>query len=133
MKPKDLSKLEQQVMNVVWKLGPCSSTEVIAEFTKRRKLADTTIRTVLTNLREKGYVEPMPTVERGFRLRPVVERETYLQRFLKNIVTNLFGGSSQQAILYLLKDNNISTEEMEEIHRSIEDAKKKSPREGKSS
>ena len=65
----ELSRLELAVMGVVWELGDCSSAEVIAEFTKRRRLAVTTIRTVLANLRKKGYLEPIPTIERGFRLR----------------------------------------------------------------
>ena len=86
----ELSRLEQDVMNVVWDLGECSSAEVIEAYTKKRALAKTTIRTVMANLRKKGYVEPIPTVERGFRFRPCVSRETVAKRSLTNLVSDLF-------------------------------------------
>ena len=60
----ELSRLELEIMDVVWELGDCSSAEVIAAYRKKRPLAPTTIRTVLTNLRKKGYLEPIPTIER---------------------------------------------------------------------
>ena len=59
----ELSRLETEIMDVVWGLGDCSSAEVIATYTRKRSLAPTTIRTVLANLRKKGYLEPIPTIE----------------------------------------------------------------------
>ena len=61
----ELSRLELAVMGVVWELGDCSSAEVIAAFTKRRRLAVTTIRTVLANLRKKGYLELRSPTDRA--------------------------------------------------------------------
>ncbi len=61
-------------MDIVWLLGECTSAEVTAEFQKRRRLAPTTIRTVLANLRKKHYLEQVPTIERGFRLKATVSR-----------------------------------------------------------
>ena len=121
---KELSRLEMQIMDVVWGLGDCSSAEVIAEFCKKRPLAETTIRTVLTNLRKKGYLEPIPTVERGFRLRPTVSRESVAGRWMSNLVDNLFGNSPREAICHLLQDENISDEDLEEIRRLIENRKR---------
>ena len=117
----ELSPLEQDVMNVVWELGECSSAEVIVSFKKTRKLADTTIRTVLANLRKKGYLKPVPTIERGFRLKPCVSREEVAHRSVGKLLSNFFGGSPKQAISFLLKDERIDHEEMEEIRRLLED------------
>jgi BlaI family transcriptional regulator, penicillinase repressor len=117
----ELSRLELAVMGVVWELGDCSSAEVIAEFTKRRRLAETTIRTVLANLRKKGYVEPIPTIERGFRLRPRVSRDAVASRTLKGLVANLFGGSPRQAIAHLLKDERLGESELKEIRRLLDE------------
>lgn len=118
-----LSPLELEVMSVVWKLGDCSSAEVIAEFTPIRPLAPTTIRTVLSNLRSKGYLELVPTIERGYRFRSTVPRESVVRRSLKELLASLFEGSPQQAIAYLLEDAAVTEADLEEIRRIIESRK----------
>src|ERR1700722_8849993 len=114
----ELSRLELAVMGVVWELGDCSSAEVIAAFTKRRRLAVTTIRTVLANLRKKGYLEPIPTIERGFRLRATVSRDAVAGRTLGGLVASLFGGSPREAIAHLLNDERLDEAEFAGICRS---------------
>jgi len=120
----ELSRLETEIMDVVWRLGECSSAEVIAAHSKVRRLAPTTIRTVLANLRRKGYLEPIPTIEPGFRLRPTVERESVVRRTLKNLVAGLLGGSPRQAIAWLLKDENLNDADLDEIRRLIDSQRK---------
>jgi len=115
----ELSRLEQEVMNIVWQLEECSSAEVIEAYARERQLAKTTIRTVLTNLRKKGYLEKVPTIERGFRLRPVVSRETVARRTLKNMVGTLFGGSPRYAVSCLLKESALDEAELKEIRRML--------------
>jgi predicted transcriptional regulator len=116
----ELSRLEMEIMDVVWELGECSSAEVIARYTKKRDLAPTTIRTVLAKLRKKGYLAPVPTIERGFRLRALVNRDSVARRTLKGLVQSLFGGSPRQAIAHLLKDENIDEADLEDIRRLID-------------
>jgi predicted transcriptional regulator len=120
----ELSRLELVIMAVVWELGDCSSAEVIAEFTKRRRLAETTIRTVLANLRKKGYLEPIPTIERGFRLRARVTRDAVAGRSLRGLVANLFGGSPREAIAHLLQDERLDDAELKEIRRLLEEKRR---------
>ena len=115
----ELSRLEQEVMNIVWQLEECSSAEVIEAYARERQLAKTTIRTVLTNLRKKGYLDKVATVERGFRLRPVVSRETVARRMLKNMVGTLFGGSPRYVVSCLLKESKLDEAELEEIRRML--------------
>jgi BlaI family penicillinase repressor len=117
----EMSRLELAIMDVVWRLGDCSSAEVIAEFTKRRRLAETTIRTVLANLRKKGYLEPIPTIERGFRLRARVTRDAVAGRTLRGLVANLFGGSPREAIAHLLQDERLDVAELKEIRRLLDE------------
>lgn len=120
-----LSSLELDVMDVVWELGDCTSAQVIDTFTKKRPLAPTTIRTVLTNLRNKGYIKPIPTIGRGFMFRPTVQRESVARRSLRELLTSLFGNSPRQAIAYLLDDANVTEDELDEIRRMIDERKRK--------
>jgi BlaI family transcriptional regulator, penicillinase repressor len=127
----ELSRLETEIMDVVWRLGECSSAEVIAAYSKVRRLAPTTIRTVLSNLRKKGYVEPVATIEPGVRFRPAVERESVIRRTLKSLVASLLGGSPRQAIAYLLKEETLSDTDVEELRRLIDSQKSNSQKKGK--
>ena len=119
-----LGGLELEVMLVVWELGECTSGDVIEAFRRRRELAASTLRNVLANLRAKGYLAPIPSVGRGFLLRPTVERETVARRTLKSILSSLFEGSPKQAIAYLLDDTRISEGDLNEIKKRI-DARKR--------
>ena len=116
----ELSRLELAVMDVVWDLGTASSSEIIIAFQKRRPLAPTTIRTVLANLRRKGYLTRVPTVERGFRLKAAVSRAVVARRSLREVFTTLFQGSLQQTIACLVSDEKLSDEEMKDIRRILE-------------
>ncbi len=117
---RKLSDLETEVMRVVWELEECSSSEVIEAFTKRRKLAPTTIRTVLANIEKKGYLKRVPSLERGHRLRPTIEREAVAEHSLRRLVSNLFNDSPRLAVAYLLKDERLDEEDAEEIRRLLE-------------
>ena len=116
----ELSRLEMAVMNVVWRLRECSSSDVIREYRKERPLAETTIRTVLTNLRKKGFVELVPTVERGFRFRAKVSRESVAGKTFRWVISRLFEGSPRQAIQYLLQEEKLSDADIKELRKLID-------------
>jgi predicted transcriptional regulator len=114
-----LSALELEVMNLLWDLGESTSAELVEAFTRRRPLAPTTIRTVLANIEEKGYVERVPTTERALRYRPAFPREAVATQTLRQLVGRLFGGSSKLAIAQLLTDEELDAGELEEIQKLV--------------
>ncbi len=116
-----LSDLEMEVMDVVWRLGECGSAQVIEAFAaqKRRRLADTTIRTVLTKLREKGYIELIPSVQRSYLFRAAVPRQAVAKRSVNELLRRLFEGSPRQAIAHLLNEEEVSDSDLDEIRRMI--------------
>ncbi len=120
-----LSRLEQRIMGIVWNLGECSSAAVISEHNKSEQLAETTIRTVLANLRKKGYIELVPTIERQHRLKPAVSREKVGRRTLRDLVSGFFGGSPRQVFSYLIKEEKLSDEDLEALRKLIEERQKK--------
>ena len=125
----ELSGLELEIMNIVWDLGECSSGEVIEACRRVRPLADTTVRTVLSNIRKKGYLEQVPTIERGFRFRPTVSRSAVAKRSLNKLVRRLFKDSRPRAIAYLLSDSKISEEELDAIRRLLDEHEPKTKKE----
>jgi predicted transcriptional regulator len=117
----ELSPLELEVMNVIWELGECTSADVITEFTKKRRLANTTIRTVLSNIRKKGYLEVVPSVEPRIRFRPRVTKRTVTRRTVKQLLQNMFEDSPREAIAFLLEEEDIDGNELEEIKKMLEE------------
>ena len=120
-----LSRLEQRIMGIVWNLGECSAAAVIAEHNKTEQLAETTIRTVLANLRKKGYIELVPTIERQQHFKPTVSREKVGKRTLRDLVSGFFGGSPRQVFSYLIKEEKLSEEDLEALRLLIEERQKK--------
>lgn len=116
----DLSPLELDVMNVIWELGECTSAQVIDEFQKRRPLANTTIRTVMSNIRKKGYIEIVPSVESRIHFRAKVSKEAVARRTVKEMLRNLFEDSPREAIAFLLKEQSLDPDELQEIRKMID-------------
>lgn len=124
MKRPPLSPLELEVMDLIWDLGESSSAVIVEQFTKRKPLAATTIRTVLANIEKKRWIERVPTTERGLRYRPKAPRETVATQNLRQLVRRLFGGSSKLAIAQLLDDEKLDRAELDELEKLIEQRKK---------
>ena len=120
-----LSRLEQRIMGIVWNLGECSAAAVISEHNKTERLAETTIRTVLANLRKKGYIELVPTIERQQHFKPAVSREKVGKRTLRDLVSGFFGGSPRHVLTHLIKEEKLSAEDLEVLRQLIEEQQKK--------
>ncbi len=118
----ELSPLELEIMNIIWDLGECTSAQVIDEYNKIRPLANTTIRTVLSNIRKKGYVDVAPSVKPRIRFRARVSKQEVTRRNMKQMISSMFSGSPRDAIVFLLKEENIDDQEMNEIRKMIEAA-----------
>ena len=118
---RQLTDLEQAVMQALWKTGEATSAEVIELFRREQgDLAETTIRTVLTNLREKGYVAVRRASGRHFLFRAKISQESVARSVLSQYVQKLTHGSPKQAMAYLIQDSDISNEELDEIRALLE-------------
>lgn len=115
----DLSEMELDIMGIVWRLGECNSPQIIQEYCAKRPLAETTIRTVLSNLRKKGYLELVPTTAAAYVYRGAVSRESVARRNLRKLVGRLFGGSPKEAIAYLIEDEDLDDAEIKAIQDLI--------------
>jgi len=120
-----LTPLELTVMQVVWERGNATAAEVGHALHKTRPLADTTIHTVLAKLREKGYIEPIPTVERSFRFAPCVPREHVARRSLRQLLNEFFGGSPQRLMAHLIQEEKVDEMELAEIQKLFRTVKRR--------
>ena len=113
----ELTPLELEIMTIVWERGTANAAEVGEALPAQRPLAATTIHTVLANLRKKGFIEPIPTVERALRFAPCVPREQVATQSLGQLIRNFFGGSPERLMAHMIKSEQIDAQELAEIRK----------------
>ena len=115
---RDLPQAEFEVMDVLWQRGEATVKEVQAELKKDRKLAYTTVATLLNRLRDRGYVE---AEERNFAyvFRPLIQREQVVRRKLDDLVMRLFGGDVAPLAAYIAENRNLSPEQIAALEEMV--------------
>ncbi len=121
--PVELGDLERDVLEIVWKLGTATAEQVREEID--RPLKDSTIRTVLRRLEEKGYLEH-ETEQRTFIYRPAESRQRVAGRAVQKIVDWFCDGSVEELLVGMVDSKVIGRAELERLARRIAAAKKES-------
>jgi BlaI family penicillinase repressor len=109
---------ESRLMNVLWKRGRATVSEVAAGLPKKHTVAYNTVQTMLHILEEKGYVRH-DQVGRAFVYRPVSAQSAARRRALGHLIKGLFDNSPSLVILNVLKDERLDAAEIEQIKRLI--------------
>lgn len=121
----DPTPLELTLMQVFWKRGNATAAEIREALAKKHPLADTTIHTVLAKMREKGLVEPVPSLDRAVRFAPRVAREQVARRSLRQLLDEFFDGSPHRLMACLIKEEAVDEAEMAEIRGLLESAERR--------
>lgn len=119
-KMKELTKSEEQVMQVIWKIGQGFANEIMTAFPEP-KPAYNTVLTMVRILEKKGFVGH-ETFCKANRYFPIVSKEEYSQHSLKGLVSNYFNGSYTELVSAFTKKENLSVEQLQELKRMIEEA-----------
>jgi predicted transcriptional regulator len=115
-----LTDAELRLMKVLWEHGPSTAGEVVAALAGEVSLAESTVRTMLGILREKGYVESEPR-GRAQVYGTTVSRGEVRRRAVKHLVGRLFDGSPSELVLNLLRDDGLDAAEVERLKRILEE------------
>lgn len=114
---KPLTKAEEQVMQVLWKLGQSFLRDIV-EAMPVPKPHQNTVATLLKILVEKEFVN-VNVIGRQHQYFPAVSKEDYSKRTMKQLVKGYFEGSFSNVVSFLVKENNISVEELEVLLQQI--------------
>jgi BlaI family transcriptional regulator, penicillinase repressor len=110
---------ELDVMAVLWSLGEATVADVQARMPD--ELAYTTVLTVLRTLEEKGHVGHREGGGRAYVYRPLVEREEAGSSALVRLVDRLFAGSPELLLTQLVRERDLSDEELERMRRLLDE------------
>ncbi len=107
-------------MKVVWELGPATVREVYEKLLKRRRIAYTTVMTMMNILEEKKHLKKRAQ-ERAYIYEATQPKARVLKALVQDFVTRVFNGSAEPLLVQLVKDRKLSKKELREILRTIEE------------
>lgn len=119
--PADLGELERSVMKLVWKHGKLTAEEVRQELD--RPLKESTIRTVLHRLEEKGYVTHTAR-NRTFLYQPAEAQQLVAGRAVRRIIDWFCDGSVESLLVGMVDSKVLDHEELKRLAARIAAAKK---------
>ena len=118
MRLKNLGEVEQNVMDYVWANGPTTAEACREGLASTRPMKDSTIRTVLRRLEEKGYLTH--EVEgRTFIYKASDAPQNVAVRAVKNIIDRFCGGSAEQLVLGMVDNAVLNRKELERLAQRI--------------
>ena len=120
--PGELGELERSVLLIVWRLGSASADQVRREELDRR-LKDSTVRTVLRRLEEKGYLAHS-VEDRAFIYRPAESRQRVAGRAAKRIVDWFCDGSVEALLVGMVDSKVLDRAELQRLAERIAIAQK---------
>lgn len=106
--------VELEMMNIIWRIGPCSVAQVLEQLKPQRELAYTSVSTIVRILEQKGYVTSEKE-GRGHLYEAAVSKETYQALSLKRLVSNVFDGAPSVLVQRLLDSETLSSQELAQI------------------
>jgi BlaI family penicillinase repressor len=107
-----LTDREAEIMEQLWKLGTATSEQIRAQLPGESH--DSTIRTMLRILEEKGFVSHRRE-GRSFVFQPLVPREKVQGKTLGHVIRRFFSGSPHDLVLRLLEDEQLSSADLESL------------------
>jgi len=115
---KSLSELEHQIMEILWAHGPATSDQVRSALAAKRPLKDSTVRTILRRLQEKGYVRHK--VEgRTFVYTGIEAPRNLAVRAVRQIIDRFCDGSVEQLLVGMVEDEMVNRRELQHLAQMI--------------
>ncbi len=117
-KIKELTRAEEQVMQILWKLGKAYVKDVVHELPEP-KPAYNTISTIIRILEKKGVVAHK-AYGNTHEYYPLISKEDYSKRYLGSFVNRFFGNSYHSLFSFFAENEQVSLKELEAIEKIIE-------------
>jgi len=120
---KTLSAREEEIMEFFWEKGPLFVKEIVALYDEPRPHFNT-LSTFVRGLEEKGYVGHR-VFGNTYQYYALVSREDFKKKTLKGIISKYFNNSYLGVVSSLVKEEDISLDELKELIREVENANRK--------
>ena len=115
-----LGELQLAIMRVLWECGEATTAEVHGELAERR-LAPTTIATMLRKMEDKGVVRHR-VQGRQFIYQPTLSEDEVKRSMVGEIVDRLFAGDPAALVSHLVSEHEIDRGELASLRRVLRQA-----------
>jgi len=115
---RDLTRAEEQIMQVLWNLEKALVHDILKELPEPRP-AYNTVSTIIRILEQKGFVGHK-AYGRTHEYFPLVSKPDYRRRFFRHMISNYFGNSYPSLASFFTREENLSLKELEEIRHLVD-------------
>ena len=117
-----LTELENQVMRAVWDAGPCTVEAVYQTVSRTRSLKETTVRTLLRRLEQKGYLKHKEE-GRAYVYTAVEPARSLAARAVRQIIDRFCQGSVEELVSGMVEAKVLSKREMDGLEAFVKSRK----------
>jgi BlaI family transcriptional regulator, penicillinase repressor len=121
-----LTGQELEIMKEVWRLESATVRQVYEALLERRRIAYTTVMTMLNILEHKGFLKKRQE-ERAYVYSPAQPQKQVIGSMVREFVNRVFNGSAEPLLLHLAEDRHLTEKDLEEIRKSIRSSRKGKP------
>ena len=114
------TELELEILKIIWRSKRATGREVLEALVPTRKLAYTSVVTILGIMTRKGYVRRRKATG-GFVYEPRISERVTARQMLRDLVDRVFRGSTSAVLLNLLEDREFDDNELAAIRQMIDD------------
>lgn len=111
-----LTEHELEIMKIVWQLDRATVRDVYETILKQRRVAYTTVMTMMKILERKGYLKKSQE-DRAYVYRPSQPEESVIRGMVRDFVNRVFNGSAEPLLVHLVEEKGITEKELAEIAR----------------
>src|SRR5688572_30123776 len=118
---KELTKAEDQVMQILWRLQKGFVKDIIDEM-PNPKPAYNTVSTIVRILETKGFVDHK-AYGKTHEYFPMITRDKYTKFYLNNLIKGYFNGSFQNLVSFFAKENKMDVHDLEKLLDELKNQK----------
>ncbi|MEM9888838.1 MAG: BlaI/MecI/CopY family transcriptional regulator [Bacteroidota bacterium] len=118
---KRLTKAEEEIMQIIWRLERCTVRAIREDIASGEELPPhTTISTIVRILEDKGFLDHK-AYGRTYEYFPIVAKEDYSKQTLHKFVNEYFEGSMNRLVSFMVKEEDLSLDELSDLLEKLEE------------
>jgi predicted transcriptional regulator len=114
---------ELEILKIIWQRGQATVREVYQDLLTQRKIAYTTVLTMMGILERKGHLKKTAG-ERAYVYRSAHPKAQVVEGMVKEFVKRVFNGSPKPLLVHLVGDRELSPSELDEIENLVKNRRK---------
>jgi BlaI family penicillinase repressor len=104
---------------VIWRLDTATVRQVYETLLEKRRIAYTTVMTMMNILEQKGYLKKRQE-ERAYVYRPSQPQQQVIRGMVREFVNRVFNGSAEPLLVHLVEDQHLTGKDLDDIRRTIQ-------------